>query len=114
MEKTFAKVEDLATNLKEYADSRMEAVKLQVAEKSSAIMANVIAAIVVALVFFFLFHFRKRGFGCGFGRMDWTNVAWVFDSCFFIFFRWDIGLESKGKIYSVSNDEFFYITIIQK
>jgi hypothetical protein len=31
MEKTFAKVEDLASTIKEYADSRIEAVKLNVA-----------------------------------------------------------------------------------
>ncbi len=75
MEKIFAKVEDLATTLKEYADSSMEAVKLQVAEKSSAIMANVIAAIVVALVFFFFIIFGSVALAVGLGI--WTGKMWL-------------------------------------
>jgi Putative Actinobacterial Holin-X, holin superfamily III len=75
MEKTFAKVEDLATTLKEYADSRMEAVKLQVAEKSSAIMANIIAGIAVAMLFVFFTIFASMALAVGLGV--WIGKMWV-------------------------------------
>ncbi len=75
MEKTFAKVEDLATTIKEYADSRIEAVKLQVAEKSSAIMANVIAGVVVAMLFVFVIIFGSMALAFGVGA--WIGKMWV-------------------------------------
>ncbi len=75
MEKTFAKVEDLATNIKEYADSRIEAVKLNVAEKSATIMANIIAGIVVAMVFIFFMIFGSTAFAVGLGI--WIGKMWV-------------------------------------
>lgn len=75
MEKTFAKVEDLATTLKEYADSRIEGVKLHVAEKSSAIMANIIAGIVVAMVFVFFIIFGSMALAVGLGY--WIGKMWL-------------------------------------
>jgi uncharacterized membrane protein len=75
MEKTFAKAEDLATNIKEYADSKIEEVKLQVAEKSAAIMANVIAGIVVAMVFIFFIIFVSVALAVGLGI--WIGKMWV-------------------------------------
>jgi uncharacterized membrane protein YqjE len=75
MEKTFAKVEHLASNIKEYADSRMEEVKLHVAEKSAAVMANVIAGIVVAMVFIFFVIFGSMALAVGLGV--WIGKMWV-------------------------------------
>jgi hypothetical protein len=75
MEKTFAKVEDLASNIKEYADSRIEGAKLLVAEKSSAIMANVIAGIVIVLVFIFFIIFGSMALAVGLGV--WIGKMWV-------------------------------------
>ena len=75
MEKTFAKVEELATNIKEYADSRIEEVKLQVAEKSTAIMANVISGIVVVIVFIFFIIFGSMALAVGLGV--WIAKMWA-------------------------------------
>ncbi len=75
MEKTFAKVEDLATTVKEYADSRIEAIKLQVAEKSAAILANLIAGIVVAMVLIFFIIFGSMALAVGLGV--WIGKMWA-------------------------------------
>lgn len=57
MEKIFSAAEKLADTLHQYADTRIESVKLSVAEKSSAAIANMAAAFFVAMIlaFFFLF-----------------------------------------------------------
>ena len=47
MEKAFAKVEELADTIKEYVNTRIDAVKLNAAEKSSAVISNIIAGLVV-------------------------------------------------------------------
>lgn len=75
MEKIFAKVEDLANNIKEYVDSRIEEVKLHVAEKSTAVMANVIAGIVVAMVFILFIIFGSMALAVGVGI--WIGKMWV-------------------------------------
>lgn len=75
MEKTFAKVEDLASTVKEYADSRIEAVKLHVAEISSALMANVIAGVIVAMVFIFFIIFGSVALALGLGI--WIGNMWI-------------------------------------
>ena len=48
MEKTFAKVEELVGNVKEYVNTRIESVKFNAAEKSSIVIANVVAGLVAA------------------------------------------------------------------
>jgi Flp pilus assembly protein TadB len=57
MEKAFAKVEELAGTLKVYINSRIESVKLNAAEKSSQVLANVLAGLAVAVVFLCCFIF---------------------------------------------------------
>lgn len=52
MEKTFSKVEELASHIKEYINIRISAIKLSAAEKSSKMLANLIAVAVVLMVFF--------------------------------------------------------------
>ena len=55
MDNLFSKAEALAGNLKEYVNTRIESLKLNAAEKSSKIIANGVAAIVVVVfVLFFV------------------------------------------------------------
>lgn len=53
MEKIFAKAEELSEALKDYADNRIELLKLHTAEKSSLVIANVIAGFAVVVMFLF-------------------------------------------------------------
>jgi Fe2+ transport system protein B len=75
MEKTFDRVEELADTIKEYVNSRIESVKLSVAEKSSAVIANVVAGIIVALVFFFFIIFASIALSFGLG--EWIGKTWA-------------------------------------
>lgn len=49
MEKVFANTEELADNIKELVNVKLDSAKLAVAEKSSKVAANLIAGIVVVL-----------------------------------------------------------------
>ena len=51
MKETFSKVEELAGHVKEYMNNRLDAVKLSAAEKSSKLLAQVIAFSIVFIVF---------------------------------------------------------------
>jgi high-affinity Fe2+/Pb2+ permease len=75
MEKVFAKTEELAENIKEYVNARIESVKLNAAEKSSAVIANVIAGLVVATVFFFFIVFA--GMSLSFLLGEWIGKTWA-------------------------------------
>jgi hypothetical protein len=54
MESTFARIEELADHVKEYLNTKIDAVKLNTAAKTSRIISNFVAGLVVTL-FFFLF-----------------------------------------------------------
>ena len=75
MEKTFAKAEELADNVKEYFNTKIEAVKLNAAEKSSYVIANLIAgmAALVVLIFFLIFGGMALSFGLG----EWIGKTWA-------------------------------------
>jgi ABC-type uncharacterized transport system fused permease/ATPase subunit len=75
MEKVFGRIEDLASSIKEYADLRIENTKLQLAEKTSGVMANFIAGIVVMVVFlhFVIFGSIALSFGIG----DFIGKTWA-------------------------------------
>ena len=75
MEKTFARAEELAETVKEYLNTRIESVKLSAAEKSSAVIANILAGIVVALVFFFFIIFASLSLSFGLG--EWIGKTWA-------------------------------------
>jgi len=75
MEKAFAKAEEMAGSVKEYINTRIESVKLNVAEKSSVIAANIIAGIVVSVMFFFFFIFG--GIALSFGLGSWIGSTWA-------------------------------------
>ena len=51
MEETFVKVEEITDSLKEYVDVRVEDAKLRLAEKSSGLVANLIARIILIIAF---------------------------------------------------------------
>lgn len=57
MEKVFAKTEELADNIKELVNVKLDSVKLTVAEKSSKVASNIISAIIVALIAIFFIVF---------------------------------------------------------
>ena len=75
MEKTFEKAEELASSVKDYLDTRLESVKLSVAEKTSAVLSNVLAGIVVALVFFLFMV--MAGAALAFGLGEWLGSTWA-------------------------------------
>lgn len=75
MEKAFAQVEELADTVKEYVNTRMESVKLNAAEKSSGIVATIIAGILVATVFLCFLIFGSVALALGLG--DWIGQPWA-------------------------------------
>ncbi|HEX2682615.1 MAG TPA: phage holin family protein [Ferruginibacter sp.] len=75
MEKVFAKTEELAQHIKDYVDTRIESVKLNAAEKSSAVIANVVAGLVVATVFFLFIIFA--GIALSFALGGWMGNTWA-------------------------------------
>lgn len=75
MEKAFEKIEELADNIKEYVNNRIDAVKLTAAEKSSAIIANLIAGLIVATVFMFFIVFASIALSLLLG--DWAGSTWA-------------------------------------
>ncbi|HEY6063281.1 MAG TPA: phage holin family protein [Chitinophagaceae bacterium] len=75
MEKAFARVEELADTIKEYVNTRIESVKLSAAEKSSALIANVMAGVIVAVVFLLFIIFASIALSFGLG--EWIGKTWV-------------------------------------
>lgn len=75
MEKVFAKAEELADNIKEYVNTRIEAVKLNAAEKSSAVIANLVAGLIV--VTFFMLFFLFGSIALAIGLSEWIGKAWA-------------------------------------
>ena len=75
MEKAYAKIEELADNVKEYINTRVESVKLTVAEKTSVVIANVVAGMIVAVVFLLFIIFA--GTALAFGLSEWIGKTWA-------------------------------------
>jgi phosphate/sulfate permease len=57
MSEIFKKAEKLAEDAKEYINTRIEILKLTIAEKSSAVLATIIAGVIAALIFSFFLLF---------------------------------------------------------
>ena len=86
MEKIFSRVEDLADNVKEYVNTRIESIKLNAAEKSSVIIANGVARIVVAIVFLFFIALASIALSLVIG--EWLGKIWagfLVVACFYLF-----------------------------
>ncbi len=98
MEKVFAKAEELVGNIKGYVDSKIDLVKLSTAEKSSAVIANIIAGIVVCAVFLLSIVFTSIAASIRLG--DWIGKTWAgFLVIAFIYFAIGIIVWAiKGKI----------------
>jgi hypothetical protein len=74
MEKAFAKVEELADTVKDYVNTRIESAKLNIAEKSSAVIANLVAGLIV--VSFFMLFFLFGSIALAFGLGEWIGKTW--------------------------------------
>lgn len=57
MNDTFEKIEELSDHVKEYINTRVEITKLRIAEKTSLVIGNFIAAVIIALLFLFVLVF---------------------------------------------------------
>lgn len=75
MDNTFAKVEELAGNIKEYVNTRIDEVKLSAAEKSSVVIANVVAGVVAGLIFLFFLGFASVALALWLGA--WIGKEWA-------------------------------------
>jgi uncharacterized RDD family membrane protein YckC len=75
MEKAFTKIEELADTIKEYVNTRIESVKLNAAEKSSAVLANLIARLIVAGVFLIFIVFSGIALALCLG--EWLGKPWL-------------------------------------
>ncbi len=75
MEKTFARAEEMVNTVKDYINIRVETVKLGVAEKTSKIVANIVAAVAVALVFFLFMIFSGIALSVALG--GWIGKPWA-------------------------------------
>lgn len=75
MEKLANQAEELAGSIRDYVNNRIESVKLGVAEKSSAIIANLVAGAIVLAVFFFFLLFG--GFALSFALGAWLGKTWA-------------------------------------
>jgi ABC-type antimicrobial peptide transport system permease subunit len=75
MEKTFDTIEELFVTMKDYADIRIESLKINAAEKISLVLANVLAGIIVAGVFLFFIIFCSTALALGLGV--WFSNIWL-------------------------------------
>ncbi|MBK8610673.1 MAG: phage holin family protein [Chitinophagaceae bacterium] len=76
MEKAFAQVEELAETVKEYVNTRIEAAKLNTAEKKLGYYCYlVIAGLIVAAIFMFFLVFGFIVLALGLG--DWLGKPWA-------------------------------------
>jgi energy-coupling factor transporter transmembrane protein EcfT len=69
MKDTFARVEEMTAHVKEYVNNRMASVKLNAAEKSSRLIANVIALVIVLIVFALFIVFAGIALAFAFARL---------------------------------------------
>jgi xanthosine utilization system XapX-like protein len=75
MEETFAKVEELASHINEYVNIRVDTAKLEVAEKTSSVLANLIAGLIVGVVFLLFFLFVN--FSIAYALAGWLGKTWA-------------------------------------
>jgi hypothetical protein len=75
MDSVFSRVEELADNAKEYVNTRIESVKLDAAEKSSVLIANGVARVVVAIVFIFFIGLASIALSLVLG--EWIGKLWA-------------------------------------
>jgi hypothetical protein len=74
MSELFAHIEELAGNARDYINTRVEVVKLNAAAKVSSVTSNLIAGIIVAVVFVFFLFFG--GMAAGFALGEWLGKTY--------------------------------------
>ncbi|MFT3845264.1 MAG: phage holin family protein [Lacibacter sp.] len=77
MDETFAKAEDLAGHIKEYVNNRISYAKFTGAEKSSKLASNILAAVIVLVVFVFFLLFASLALAFVFSRIT-GELYWGF------------------------------------
>ena len=75
MEKSFERVEELAETISEYINNRIEEVKLTAIDKSSALLSNMIAGVVVVCFFVSFIVFASIALSLFLG--EWLNKVWL-------------------------------------
>jgi hypothetical protein len=71
VEKTFTKAEELINHLKEFAENKIKSAKLNVAEKTSKVVANLVAVIVVVVFVLFFIGYASSALAHVLG--EWTG-----------------------------------------
>jgi NADH:ubiquinone oxidoreductase subunit 6 (subunit J) len=71
MNDTFDKIEELTIHVKEYVNTSIESAKIQLVEKSSLVAGNVIAVIIVAVLFLFVITFGS--FAGAYALSEWLG-----------------------------------------
>ncbi len=84
MEKTFETIEHLTAQIKEYADNHIASVKLSAAEKSSKVIASIIAIMIVILVLFGFVLFASIALAYAFAKLT-GEFYWGFLIVAFIY-----------------------------
>lgn len=75
MEKTFARAEELAETVKDYVNMKIASAKLNIAEKTSGMLATLIAGFMVAAIFLFFLVFCSIALALVLG--DWIGKPWA-------------------------------------
>jgi hypothetical protein len=75
MEEAFSKVEELAGEVKEYFNTRLDSVKLDAAEKTSKVTADLIAGVMAAVIFLLFFLFIN--FTLAYALAEWIGKTWA-------------------------------------
>jgi hypothetical protein len=75
MSDTFTKAEELAGSIREYIQLKVRAVKLDVAEKTSAVMANLVAGAIVAVIMLLMVIFAGIALSYVFAGLVGTMVG---------------------------------------
>jgi Protein of unknown function (DUF1469). len=75
MNETFEKIEGLTRHVKEYVQTRIDLAKLEVAEKISLIVANLIAVLVVMVMFVFVLIFGSLA--GAWALSEWLDNTWA-------------------------------------
>jgi hypothetical protein len=75
MDEVFERIETISAQLKAYANARIEAARLEIAEKVSGLFSNLIAGVIVALVFLIFFLFFN--FSIAYLLAELTGKTWV-------------------------------------
>ena len=75
MNQTFNKAEELAGVVKEYLNTRIEIIKLGIAEKTAAVIATLVAGAIALLVFMGFIVFAGVAVAVAIG--EWSGKMWL-------------------------------------